>query len=143
MSRILPLLVAFACLAACKPAPAPTDAANSVSVKAPADSATPAATPAKMGEFGETLLWLDPLATCADNQIGKVHWSKQAIAKGVARIETGDVNPGDFARIGDEGEKETGSWASPGLAMVLRGNDGAVLARQVFKGPEPCPATSG
>ena len=123
-------------LGACKPAPAPEDAPTPPSpVSSEAATAPVAAAPR---EFGETLLWLDPLATCALKQVSKIHWSKEAVAKGPAAIELGDSNPGVFARIGDEGEKETGQWASPGSAVVLRGDDGEVRARQIFKGPNGC-----
>lgn len=119
-------------VAACGRAPAPqTDAQNNASAAQPASAST---------EFGERLLWVDPLKTCEAKQVTMVHWSKDAVAKGLASIEIGDVNPGVFARIGDEGQKETGTWAYPGAVLLIRGVGGEVRARQVMKGPPSCPA---
>ena len=117
------------------PAPQGEPQANAAGAQAEAPAA-----PAAPSEFGETLLWIDPLKACGGGQVTMIHWSKEAVAKGPASIELGDENPGIFARVGGEGQKETGPWAYPGGAVVLRGEDGEVRARQLFKGPENCPA---
>lgn len=137
--RVLACVAALGLVVACDRAPAPQEAA-------PAANATAAATPVApvqpkaAAEFGETLLWLDPLPACGGGQVTKIHWSKEAVAEGPASIELGETNPGVFARIGGPGNKETGTWAYPGGVVILRGDDGKVRARQVFKGPENCPA---
>lgn len=124
-------------VAGCTRAPAPDDMTNPAGGSETAAAAAEAAT-APIAEFGETLLWADPLPTCEEQQITTVHWSEEAVAKGPASIELGDNNPGVFARIGEAGEKVTGPWASPGGVVVLRGDDGQARARLLFKGPEDC-----
>lgn len=127
-------------LAGCKPVPAPIDDVAGHSTDTPAASpATEGAAVAGGGEFGETLLWLEPLVGCGNQQVSKIHWSKEAVAKGVANIELGDDVSSVFARIGDAGEKETGAWAYPGLSITLRTAEGKVIARQVFKAENKCP----
>lgn len=126
-------------VSACDRAPAPQgEPQTNPTAAAPAPVAAPE--PAAPTEFGETLLWIDALKACGGGQVTTIHWSKEAVAKGPASIELGDENPGVFARIGGEGQKETGPWAYPGGAVLLRGDDGEVRARQIFKGPENCPA---
>lgn len=126
--------------AGCDRAPAPQGEA---APQAPAAAQAPAATaPAELREFGETLLWADPLSSCSDGQTTTIHWSKEAVAQGPASIELGDENPGIFARVGDEGRKETGPWAYPGAVVTVRGDDGALRARLVMKGPGDCVSVS-
>ncbi|MDQ3057169.1 MAG: hypothetical protein M3Q96_05410 [Pseudomonadota bacterium] len=138
--RAATLTTLFLTLAACNRAPAPGDMAPPPAPGTPPPASAPTEQVAGR-EFGETLLWADPLTTCELGQTTTLHWSKEAVAKGPARIELGDTNPGVFARIGDAGEKQTGPWADPGGAVVLRGEDGVARARLVFKGPEACGGT--
>ena len=83
-------------LAGCQPAPGPDAAAPAQSATAQVETAKPA----PPAEFGETMLQLDPLASCGDKQVSKIRWTKEAVAKGPDSIELGDVDPGVFARIG-------------------------------------------
>lgn len=128
-------------LAACQRAPGP-DAPSASAANAGAQTAQAAMQPAAPAEFGESMLWLDPLQNCGDKQVSRIHWSKEAVAKGAASVELGETAPGVFARIGSEGEKETGNWAYPGGVVVLRGVDGEIRARQIFKGPGGCTTTA-
>lgn len=136
-ARVTALLALVASLTACNPAATPTDV---TAAPGAANSAKAAAAPQALTEFGSTLLWADPLATCEAHQVTMIHWSKDAVAKGPASIELGDTNPGVFARIGDAGEKLSGPWAAPGSVIVLRGSDGVARARLVLKGPDSCTA---
>lgn len=121
----------------CDRAPAPQGEPGAQAAAAQQAPAEPAA-PAAPREFGETALWAAELASCSDKQTTTIHWSKEAVAKGPASIELGDENPGIFARVGDEGQKETGPWAYPGAVVALRGDDGELRARLVMKGPGGC-----
>lgn len=138
--RCLAACAAVLIAAGCDRAPAPQGEPGAAAPAAPQAEA-PAA-PEAPKEFGETALWADALATCSDKQVTTINWSKEAVAKGPATIELGDENPGVFARVGDEGKKETGPWAYPGAVVALRGDDGELRARLVMKGPNGCTAVT-
>lgn len=127
-------------LAGCKPVPVPEEGLNDISIDVHAvnEVADSSAVVAKE-EFGESLLWLEPLARCGKKQVSTVHWSKEAVASGEVSIELGDDSSSIFARVGSAGEKKTGAWARPGLSVSLRGANGKIIARQIFNTKNKCP----
>lgn len=132
--RVMLLLACGLMTTACKPAPAPAPegpAADALTTAVRAVSATAAAPDTSH------LFWADPLATCDDKQVTTLHWSKEALALGAVRIELGTgAEPGTFALLGAEGQKETGAWASPGQIFVMRTHaDNVERARVVLEGP--------